>query len=348
MKLCLSVVLLIAIMLSGCGTTRWSDTQRTATEQLLISDAIDRVVSQIDSDAVAGKTVYLDATPIKQMTDSAYLTSTLRQHLLAAGCILKEKREEADYVVEVRAGAVGTDRHDLLFGVPATKIPLALPVPGLPSALPELPLVTKTEQRAVAKIAVFAYNRHTGRPVWQSGVIPVESKIRDLWVFGAGPFQRSTIYQGTMFANQRVQLPLAGLSKKGKQGKPNVASVAQEAYFTEPEGAVAEGHQREPPPQKREKKDKRPPVELAHDSVDLPSTDAKSPPPEAKKDGPAEAPSGVIPAGHVEPAAAPPTDSPPAQPPAPGPSVEEHPKMPKLDFLDLPTRIGKGRASGAK
>ena len=107
----------------GCGTTRSSNTQRTATEQLLISDAIDRTVQKINFSPMAGKSVYFDESKLQQVVDQSYLVSSLRQHLLASGCILKDTREEADFIVEARAGAVGTDNHDLLFGVPATNIP---------------------------------------------------------------------------------------------------------------------------------------------------------------------------------------------------------------------------------
>ncbi len=216
---------------AGCGTTNWSDTPRTATEQLLISDAIDRAISRIDLRALAGKEVYLDAAPIQRATDSSYLVSTLRQHMLASGCILRDDREEADYVVETRAGAVGTDRSELLFGVPATKIPQVVPVPGVPNSIPEFKLATRTEQRAVAKIALFAYNRHTGRPVWQSGIIPVESKAKDIWVLGAGPFQQGTIYDGTSFAGDRLSIPLIDLEANKRQAH---LSVAEEAFFAEP------------------------------------------------------------------------------------------------------------------
>ena len=42
-------------LLAGCGTTKWSDSPRTATEQLLISDAVDRAISEIDFSALANK-----------------------------------------------------------------------------------------------------------------------------------------------------------------------------------------------------------------------------------------------------------------------------------------------------
>jgi hypothetical protein len=234
---CLTVVALCAIW-AGCGTTKWTDTRRSATEQLLISDAIDRAVSRLDFRALDGKTVWLDATPLKSATDSEYLVSSLRQHLLASGCILKEKETEADYVVEARAGAVGTDRHDLIYGIPSVNIPAVFPIEGvgIPSKIPEVPFITRTNQRAVAKIAVFAYCRETGRPLWQSGTVPVQSKAKAVWVFGAGPFQRGTIHQGTEFAGNRLKIPLVDF---GRRSSTDSVSVADEAYFVEPDQQLA-------------------------------------------------------------------------------------------------------------
>jgi len=223
--------------LGGCGTSRWTDTSRTATEQLLISDAIDRAVSRLDFRALAGKTVFLDDTPIRGMTDSAYLSSTIRQHLLASGAILKENKAEADYVLEVRAGAIGTDRHDVTYGIPAINVPTLIPPPvsGVPNQLPEVPIAKKTQQRAVVKIALFAYNRNTGRPVWQSGTIPVESDVRALWLLGAGPFVRSRtgnklIVAGDVLPLPPLHLPLDSLLPASEQ-KSQPPSVNQEAFF---------------------------------------------------------------------------------------------------------------------
>jgi len=225
-------------VLAGCGTTRWTDTKRSATEQLLISDAMDRAVSRLDLRALAGKEVFLDTAPLKQVTDQAYLSSSLRQHLLASGCLLRDKREEAEYIVEARAGTIGTDHHDVLFGVPATNIPSYVPLHSVPASIPELPLVKKTEQRAVAKIALFAYNRTTGRPLWQSGITRVESKAKDIWVLGAGPFQRGSIYDGTKFAGGKLTIPLLYPGRK-TDGKVGAVSVADEAHFVEPKGELA-------------------------------------------------------------------------------------------------------------
>lgn len=179
---------------TGCATTRSTDTARTATEQLLISDAIDRAVQSLDLQPLAGQTIFLDESKVADAVDKNYFISTLRQQLLANGCELKEKREDADFVVEARAGAIGTDRSDLLFGIQQTQVPVIPVIQPLPSTVPEVPLAKRKDQRGIAKIAIFAYHRASGSPVWQSGIVRVESSANDVWILGAGPFQRGTIY----------------------------------------------------------------------------------------------------------------------------------------------------------
>ncbi len=220
----------LVALCAGCGTTRRSDTTRTATEQMLLSDAVDRAISRIDFGLLAGKEVYLDNSYLGSTVDKEYITSTLRQHMLACGCILKDKKEDAQLIVEARAGAVGTDRHDLLFGTPATTVSLGAlsPVPGTPIQAPEIAFAKRTDQMGIAKIAVFAYERATGVPVWQSGTDAVASRARDLWVFGTGPFQKGSIYDGPKFAGEELHVPLIGRSKDQK--KPPVR-VARERVF---------------------------------------------------------------------------------------------------------------------
>jgi hypothetical protein len=198
----------LVLFVLGCGTTRMTDTQRTATEQLLISNAVDRAVEQIDFRPLAGKPVYFDSQYLDGTVDKGYLVSSLRQSLLAHGCLLCEDRTKATYVVEVRSGAVGTDRHSLLVGVPQMTVPTFLP--GQPSQIPEIPVAKKTDEQGVAKIALFAYNRVTGRRAWQSGMVEAGSDAKDLWVAGLGPFRKGSIVQGTELAGEDLALPHLG------------------------------------------------------------------------------------------------------------------------------------------
>jgi hypothetical protein len=68
-----------------------------------------------------------------------------------------------------------------------------------------VPLAKRRDQRGIAKIAVFAYHRETGTPVWQSGIAHQESSANDVWILGAGPFQRGTIHYGTSFAGNIIR-----------------------------------------------------------------------------------------------------------------------------------------------
>jgi hypothetical protein len=227
----LGLVLSIALAL-GCGTTRMTDTQRTATEQLLISNAVDQAVSHLDFSSLAGKLVYFDPQYLDNTVDRGYVVSSLRQRLLASGCILQEDRTRAAYVVEARSGCVGTDRHSLLIGVPQMTVPTF--VPGQPSQIPEIPVAKKTDELGAAKLAVFAYNRHTGQRVWQSGTVEAYSNARDLWVAGLGPFRKGTIRHGTELAGEELAIPLIN-GKEAREGQAGeVAPVTSAATWREP------------------------------------------------------------------------------------------------------------------
>lgn len=220
----------VAVGLVGCGTTRWSDTPRTATEQLLLSDAIDQAVNRLDFAALAGQKVYFESKYLAGSVDESYIVSSLRQHLLASGCLLREAAAEADYVVEARAGAVGTDRNEFLLGSPS--IPLGASIPGvpLPTSIPQVTVAKKTKQRAVAKIAVYAYERESGRPVWQSGSEPRVSFAGDTWFLGAGPFQQGTVDTGSR--GSANPLGLGPMGNAPPEPLPKI-DTRNEVFFTE-------------------------------------------------------------------------------------------------------------------
>ena len=338
MKPCHIPSLILILLAAGCGTSKWTDTGRSATEQLLITDAMDRAVSELNLEPLNGRTCFIDATPLKKISDSEYLVSCLRQHMFASGCIVKDNKGEADYVVEVRAGAVGTDRHDVLYGIPAVNVPTLVPVSGIPSQIPEMPFVKKTDQRAVVKLSLFAYNQKTGRPLWQSGAVPEESKAKAVWVLGAGPFQRGNIYDGMEFAGDKIDMPLVDIYKPSKDH----ASVADQLVFPNPDGKIA--------PEEK--------VESAVASFD------EKKPPEKPPGPPRDKAASVVPAGHAEPSdknestpPSPPPDSngqPPNGPP-PGqkpPNVQAPPELsaddlaPALTSLSLASEPGLLQTSG--
>lgn len=204
----------LIVGLAGCGSTK----SFTATEQLLVSDAVDSTVAKIDFRPLSGRKVFLDNSflptqkgvpnPNPMLVHSEYVTSSLRQQMLAAGVMLCEKKEEADVIVEARMGALGFDAHSVTYGVPAssTLSTAASTLSGSPMIplIPELSLAKKEAKSGAAKLALFAYERQSLEPVWQSGIARSSSTARDTWLLGVGPLQNGTIYEGTRFAGSRV------------------------------------------------------------------------------------------------------------------------------------------------
>jgi hypothetical protein len=225
------------VFLAGCGTTRTSDSPRAATEMLLVSQAVDYAVAKMDFTPLSGQPVFLDTSPLeKDVVDKGYAISLVRQQLLAHGALLQEDRNRAVYVVELRSGGIGTDRHSVMLGTPAVSLPAV--VPGVPTSIPEIALMKKSDQRGVAKLGVFAYNRITGRAVWQSGTQEATSQIKDTWVFGAGPFTRGTIRQRTELAGEplpSIPLPTELLGHKGEKPErehaPTTGTTGKEQFF---------------------------------------------------------------------------------------------------------------------
>ncbi len=224
-------VLAVVFMLqfAGCGTMKTSNTSRTATEQLLVSDAIDRAITEIDFSVLAGKKIFLDVAPLPSGADSNYLASSIRQQVLACGALLMEERKSADYIVEVRSGAIGTDEHEVVYGIPEITTPTFVSSGSI--TIPEIALAKRKGQRANAKIAVFAYNRTTGLPLWQSGMHEKDSNVKNLWVLGGGPYRTGDIIEKPQLIDSSVSVPLADLWDKKTD---NVAvSVRDQAYFVQ-------------------------------------------------------------------------------------------------------------------
>ena len=194
--------------MTGCGTT----TKRVATEQLLVSNAIDEAVAQIDFSELAGARIYLDETYLKDdkkagIVNTNYVTSSLRQQLTAAGCQIFDSKKEVDIIVEPRIGAMGTDGQEVTYGIPKTGglSAAATALSGSPiGAIPEISFAQTNALSGIAKVVVFAYERETRRPVWQSGTAKAESNSSSTWVMGAGPFQKGTVYDSTRFAGRDI------------------------------------------------------------------------------------------------------------------------------------------------
>ena len=95
--LALAVSLLCA---GGCGTVRTTGTTRTATEQLLLTNAWDTALQKVDFRPLTGVPVYLDTANMNAPIDQGWMVSSIRQAMLQQGVLLRAKPEQAQWIVE--------------------------------------------------------------------------------------------------------------------------------------------------------------------------------------------------------------------------------------------------------
>jgi len=224
----------------GCGTTQ----QRSGTEQLLLSDSVDRAGDGLDLSVLSGRKVYLDTTYIHTVkgtmfVNADYIISALRHKLTVSGCLVQASAGEADYVLEGRIGALGTDSLEITYGLPASNAlsqaaNLMTGIPALPS-IPEISVGKRNAALSTSKIVMFAYHRESGTPVWQSGASISKSDAKDTWVMGAGPLQRGSIYDGATFAGVRVKTPdLFGRKLRKSNAQAKQVTIADAHQFVHP------------------------------------------------------------------------------------------------------------------
>jgi len=172
---------------SGCASTRLTDTSRSGMEQLLISSAIDSSLDKVDFECLAGASVFLDERFL-DCTDKKYVVGSIRQRIFRVGCRLVDKADEADIVVELYSGAVGTDRSEGFIGTPAVSLPGPVPF-----QLPEVKLLSQTSQYGTAKIGIVAYDAKTRQALSAGALSRARSENSNWTILGFLPYNSGTL-----------------------------------------------------------------------------------------------------------------------------------------------------------
>lgn len=170
---------LMAVM--GCTSTRTSNTARTAREQVLISNAIDQSLAKVDFAAFNGAKIFIDDKYL-ECIDKGYLVGSIRHRAMTNGAMIVGKVDDADVVLELRSGVIGTDSADSFVGTPEIVLPGML-------TLPEVRLISRNNQSAMAKIGIVAYDPKTNQLLGEGGVSSSLSRDNNWFVLGVGPYQ---------------------------------------------------------------------------------------------------------------------------------------------------------------
>jgi hypothetical protein len=176
---------LLSSLVAGCTTPSKSNTPRTAVEQLLISNAVDQSLNKVDFRPFGGHAVHLSQAYMEAV-DKPYIVGSVRHRLLNAGARLVEKPEEADIIVEIRSGGVGTNTAETFVGTPEVALP------GMVT-IPEMKVAERIQQTGMAKLGLVAYDAKTKEVLGTGGTSLSESTDNNWFVGGVGPFRGGSL-----------------------------------------------------------------------------------------------------------------------------------------------------------
>jgi hypothetical protein len=164
------------VTVAGCVSQEETSPSRSATEQLLLSTAADRALSQVDLDVFSGHSVYVDFTYFEGY-DAKYVEAEIRDAFNRAGASLAPDAKSADITVEARSGGYSMDTNNSFIGIPS--IPLPIPGTAETPVTPSLALYQKDTQLAYAKFELLAYSDKTRAHIYSSG--PIDGKAYNVY-----------------------------------------------------------------------------------------------------------------------------------------------------------------------
>lgn len=180
-----SILWLSLAGLAGCASGSTSNTARTSTEQLLVANAADQALDKVNFECFSGYNVFLQDKYV-DCVDKNYLIAPTRHRLYAAGAKVVDGADKADIVLELRAGALGTSSSDSFVGTPQVALPGML-------AIPEVRLMERKRQEAIAKIGLVAYDPKTNEVLGEGGLSLARADDSNWFVAGVGLYKGGSV-----------------------------------------------------------------------------------------------------------------------------------------------------------
>ena len=197
--------LICLFWLVSCSSMRvTTTTTRTATEQILISSAIQRSVKGLDLDFLKGSKVFVNSDYLTVgENEKPFLVGAIQGHLLRSGCLIMQTREESNAVISFRNGGIGVDNYDLKvcvpgfsynrvsndYSTPPTVLPTVQQVGSITT--PEFSVYRNCTQVAIASLF---YTVYASNPVFYHAGESVGQAVRsDFWILGLGPLTNTNV-----------------------------------------------------------------------------------------------------------------------------------------------------------
>ncbi len=149
------ILFLMIIILPACSYTPYvTNTKKSATEQLLVSKALDEALKGLTLN-IRGAKVYVQVASLMENEDY-YIDKALTHWFLKNGALITGYEKEADLTASVLVKCAGTDGDQYFLGIPSVPVPLFI------TSTPQITLMSGSNQEGRTELEVILYDPKEG------------------------------------------------------------------------------------------------------------------------------------------------------------------------------------------
>lgn len=194
---------LSVLIFSGCTSIESRLHGRTATEQYLVTAAVERALEDVRWDRLAGKRVKLKVSAVQEL-EKDFVQECIRRHLAAEGAKLVESVTGSDVVVKALVESVGSDIWIGNFGIPL----IATTHPEVPAPVGGISLFNSNHQQGYCRMQLFGYHPKTEKLLWRIGPVHGDSYFKTSTLLGLfGPYKSSDIFPERKYFRPKGYIP---------------------------------------------------------------------------------------------------------------------------------------------
>lgn len=190
-----SLTAIFAVLFTGCTEPGITNTGRNAVQELLLANAVERGLDQMDFRPLAGKKVTLDYVYLAPQIYKEYFQACAETCLYTSGAAIVAKADEADYIVRLYVGTLATEHTTWNIGTP--ELPVPIPDTSLNIAIPQLSLVKRITRNGVARFSALVLDAKTKKPFLVYREVNAMSQYNNWIVFFFIPFHSCDMTTGT-------------------------------------------------------------------------------------------------------------------------------------------------------
>ncbi len=195
---------LLPLVLGGCATITSQIHGRTATEQYLVTEAIQRAVNSVRWKTLQGRKIKMDLVGV-QSDDFPFIKTTIEREISRHHCLLVEDATRADVEMTVLIRSVGTDIWVSNFGIPL----LVTEYQGVPSSAGGLSIFSYNRQEGYCRMEFMGRDPVSKELLWQIPVVHGDSYFKTTTVLGIfGPYKSSDIFPERKLIRPKGYVPI--------------------------------------------------------------------------------------------------------------------------------------------